>query len=223
MTERNVHVVAHGEGPAVLFTAGWLNGLTIWDGIVEELRVVARCIRWDLPGQGQSPAVGRGNYTRDLILEDLRHVIETEAPDEPVFLVGHSFGGYLSLAYAIEFPEHVAGLGLVAAGPGFRNPDSMEQWNESVRRTAAKTDGLPNGQEEISMHFDSMVMDRLGEITAPVAVIVGERDKGFLASAGVFAKHLNVVSSTVVPEAGHMVHVKFPAAVATAIQTMVTR
>ena len=47
---------------------------------------------------------------------------------------------------------------------------------------------------------------------------MGERDKGFMASADVFAKHLDVTSRTVVPDAGHMVHAKAPAAVAAALR-----
>ena len=60
----------------------------------------------------------------------------------------------------------------------------------------------------ISMHVDAMVMDRMSEIQVPATVIVGERDKRFMASADVFEKYLNVSGRTVVPGAGHMVHVK---------------
>ena len=43
-----------------MFTAGWLNDLSVWDGVVVELGNEARCTRWDLPGQGQSAPAGRG-------------------------------------------------------------------------------------------------------------------------------------------------------------------
>jgi pimeloyl-ACP methyl ester carboxylesterase len=135
----------------------------------------------------------------------------------PAILVGHSLGGYLSLAQAILSPDDVAALVLVAAGPGFRNPDSREQWNESVRKLAAKSD-IPEGMEEISMHTDSMVMDRMSEITVPVFTVIGERDKRFLASADVFDKNLDVKRRDQVADAGHMVHVKQPGPVADAVR-----
>ena len=121
------------------------------------------------------------------------------------------------MALAIEDPERITGLGLVGAGPGFRNPASRDKWNESVDKLAAERD-MPDGLAEISKHVDAMVIDRLTEITAPVAVVVGERDKGFLASAAVFEKNLTVVAHEVVAGAGHMVHAKAAAQVATVLR-----
>ena len=69
------------------------------------------------------------------------------------------------------------------------------------------------------MHVDAMVMDRMSEIDAPTAVIVGERDKAFMASAEVFEKQLNVTARTVVSGAGHMVHAKAASAVAGALRS----
>ena len=108
-------------------------------------------------------------------------------------------------------------LVLIAAGPGFRKEETRNQWNDSVRASAKKMD-IPEGSEEAALHIDSWVIDSLGEITSPVLVIVGEKDKRFAASMAVFEKYLDVRSSVIVPEAGHSVHRKNPQAVAQAIQ-----
>ncbi len=204
-----------GDGPPMLFVHGFLNDASVWSGVMDELQTSFRCVAVDLSGHGRSVGNGPGTYGRDLVLDDLRRVMDHCEIDQAV-LVGHSLGGYLSLALAIEDPARVCGLGLVGAGPGFRNPDSREQWNDSVRSLVADRD-LPNGMEVISMHVDSMVMDRMGEIEVPVAVILGERDKRFMASADVFEKYLNVTSRTIVPDAGHMVHAKGASGVAAAL------
>lgn len=204
-----LHVSDVGHGEPILFLHGWLNDQTIWAGVIAELADSHRCVAVDLRGHGASAAGLPGEYGRSYVLDDLRRVLD-DADLGSATVVGHSLGGYLGLAMAIEDPGRVTGLGLVAAGPGFRNPETREQWNDSVRATAGKSD-LPEGQEEISMHVDAMVIDRLTEITVPVAVVVGERDKRFLASAAVFGKRLDVRGETVVPEAGHMVHLKKPA------------
>ena len=141
---------------------------------MDELQTSFRCIAVDLPGHGRSPGNGPGTYGRDLVLDDLRRVMD-HCEMGPAVLVGHSLGGYLSLALAIEDPARVCGLGLVGAGPGFRNPDSLEQWNDSVRSLVAERD-LPDGMEVISMHVDSMVMDRMGEIEAPVLIATSPQD-----------------------------------------------
>lgn len=216
MASPRLHVEVSGTGPAMLFVHGWLNDTTVWSGVVAELANEFTCISVDLRGHGQSEAAGAGNYGRDLVLDDLRAVLDTHA-DGQAIIVGHSLGGYLALALAIEDPARVTGLGLVAAGPGFRSPKSLEAWNDSVRSIAESRE-LPPGMEVISMHVDSMVMDNLDKITVPAAVVVGERDKRFLASADVFAKHLNIAGSTIVDDAGHMVHAKKPAEVAAALR-----
>ncbi len=207
-----------GDGVPVVYTHGWLNTGEIWSGVVAELDDAVRSVTWDMRGHGRSEAAAPGLYTRDHALADLGRILDIAG--RPAVLVGHSLGGYLSLAQAILRPQDVAGLVLVAAGPGFRSPDSREQWNDSVRVMAAKAENLPPGMEEISMHVDSMVMDRMGEISAPAYTIVGERDKRFQASADVFDKHLDVKRRVQVEGAGHMVHAKQPASVADGVRFM---
>ncbi len=203
-----------GAGTPVVFTHGWLNTGEVWSSAVEHLDGRVRALHWDLRGHGRSEEAGPGNYGRSFALSDLSRMIEVAG--RPAILVGHSLGGYLSLAQTILDPASVAGLVLVAAGPGFRSMVSLEQWNDSVRSMAAEAD-IPPGMEEISMHVDAMVMDRLGEIGVPVMTVVGERDKRFLSSADVFDKHLDVRARTVVSGAGHMVHAKHGEVVAEAI------
>lgn len=215
--ELKLHHTITGSGPAVVFTHGWLNTGEVWAGTVDALDGAATALTWDLRGHGSSDAAAPGHYERADALADLARMVD--AVGRPAVLVGHSLGGYLALAHAIERPEDVAGLVLVAAGPGFRSMKSLEQWNASVEATAADAD-IPEGQERISMHVDSMVMDRLGEISVPVVSVCGERDKRFIASMDIFDKHLDVRERLIVPDAGHMVHAKKPLAVAGAVTTL---
>lgn len=219
-TELHLHHEIAGDGTPVVFTHGWLNTGEVWSGVVAELDGAVRSLTWDLRGHGTSGAAAPGEYTRGHALADLSRMVE--AAGRPAILVGHSLGGYLSLAHAILTPADVAGLVLVAAGPGFRSDDSREQWNVNVREIAAGRDELPEGQVEITEHVDSLVIDRLGEITVPVVTLVGERDKRFLASADVFDKHLDVRRRTTLPDAGHMLHAKQPGEVAGAVRELAT-
>jgi 2-succinyl-6-hydroxy-2,4-cyclohexadiene-1-carboxylate synthase len=56
--------------------------------------------------------------------------------------------------------------------------------------------------------------DRLGELAAPVELVVGERDEKFRAIAERMAAALPAARLHVVPGAGHAVHVEAPGAVA---------
>ena len=82
-------------------------------------------VAWDLLGHGQSPVPEDPElYSRDGALDDLDDVI-AELEEKPT-LIGHSLGGYLSLAYAATRPGAIRGMVVMATGPGFRDPDKRE-------------------------------------------------------------------------------------------------
>jgi 2-succinyl-6-hydroxy-2,4-cyclohexadiene-1-carboxylate synthase len=64
------------------------------------------------------------------------------------------------------------------------------------------------------------VWDRLGELTVPVALVVGERDEKFRGIATRMAAGLPRAQVVVVPGAGHAVHLEAPDAVAEVIEAM---
>ena len=169
MDSGGLHVETRGSGsPPIVFTHGFARDGHAWDRQVEALAGDHFVVTWDMRGHGRSPAPA-GDYTRELALADLRRVAEVATADGrgPAVLVGHSLGGYLSLAYTLTWPETVAGLVLLSTGPGFRNPDSMVAYNRSIDKVAAAGNIAPNAAE-VAVHRDSMVIDRLAEITCPV-------------------------------------------------------
>ncbi len=209
---------SQGSGPLLVFTHGWVNDRTVWNPLIQNLSADHMAVSWDLRGHGESDTPPPGSYSREHALSDLRAVLD--AVGRPAILVGHSLGGYLSLAHALDCPEDIAGLVLIAAGPGFRNAEAREEWNDAVRASAEKLDQAP-GVEEISMHVDSEVIDHLTDISASTLVILGERDKRFAAASSLFSRDLNVHESVVIPDQGHMVHLKAPDRCADAIRSFV--
>ena len=217
--EVNIVGETAGVGPQIVCINGWANSRDVWSGLSENLSKDHQVTTWDLRGHGDSGAPPPGNYGREEALKDISAVLDEVG--RPCILVGHSLGGYLSLAYALEKPDEVSAMVLVAAGPGFRKIEAREEWNESVRQSAVKLD-LAEGAEELSMHVDSHVIDHLDEIKAPTFLVLGERDKRFAASAAVFERYLNVKGTLVVPDAGHMVHVKACNEVAETVRSFVS-
>ena len=205
----------HTTWPPIVATTGWANDRSVWTPMVDDLCSDHLITTWDLRGHGASGAPPPGCYTRAHALGDLAAVLDRAG--RPAVLMGHSLGGFLSLAHAVDHPEEVAGLVLVATGPGFRKVNAREQWNESVREAAAGID-LPPGAEEISMHHDAHVIDHLAQVSVRVLVLLGERDTRFAASAALFERDLDVRETVVVPDMGHMVHVKAPGECAAAVR-----
>lgn len=83
----------------------------------------------DLRGHGQSKGnrghVARfGDYMADAqVLIDLAH---EKTPDVPVFLVGHSMGGLITLAYTLKHPDELSGI--IVSSPGLRPILSVPGW-----------------------------------------------------------------------------------------------
>ncbi|MBT3246030.1 MAG: alpha/beta fold hydrolase [Actinobacteria bacterium] len=213
-----IATTSRGNGPSLVFTHGWANDRSVWTPIADDLADDHAVTTWDLRGHGESDTPQPGNYSRQNALGDMNAVVD--GTNRPAVLIGHSLGGYLSLAYALAHPDDVSALVLVASGPGFRKVEARDEWNEAVVASTKKL-GLPPGVEELSMHVDSMVIDRLTEITAPVLILLGERDRRFAAAAGLFQRDLDVRDTVIVPDQGHMVHVKAARQCADAIRSFV--
>lgn len=71
-------------------------------------------VLYDLRGHGRSERPTTGYALADHVA-DLEGLLEAAGIDEPVALLGNSFGGGVALAYAIAHPDRVAGLALVEA------------------------------------------------------------------------------------------------------------
>jgi proline iminopeptidase len=88
-----------------------------WDVLAKKRRVIF----YDQRGTGRSPSAKAQTYTlADQIndLEDLRAHLGADR----IELLGHSWGGYLVMAYAAQHPEHISHLIIVdSAAPKFKD------------------------------------------------------------------------------------------------------
>jgi pimeloyl-ACP methyl ester carboxylesterase len=211
MSGAGLHIEARGRGPAVVFTHGFGRTGATWARQADALAGDHHVVTWDLRGHGGSETPP-GPYTREDALADLATVVEAAAAEGggPALLVGHSLGGYLSLAHTLFRPETVRGLALLSTGPGFRNPESREQYNRGIARVAAAS-GLPERVSRVAVQTDSMVIDRLGEITCPTVVICGVDDRPvYVAGVRYLAGRLPDARLVEIAGAGHEPHVDRP-------------
>lgn len=99
-----------GDGPAVLFSHGFLMDHTMFDEQVAALADEFRCIAWDERGFGATRATGPFSYWDSA--DDALGLLDHLGIDRAVF-VGMSQGGFLSLRAALRAPDRVAGLVLI--------------------------------------------------------------------------------------------------------------
>jgi len=113
---------AKGIGNPLVFLHGFLESSKIWEPFIDELSKKRQVICIDLPGHGKS-GVLNPVHTMELFAEAVRAVLQ-HLKVKKVSLIGHSMGGYVSLAFCEKFPDLTESLVLLNSTP---KPDSEEK------------------------------------------------------------------------------------------------
>jgi pimeloyl-ACP methyl ester carboxylesterase len=203
-----VHIEQRGEGPPLVFIHGMGVSSESWKAQMDALEDRFTVVALDLLGHGRSPVPADPElYSRDGALDDLDEVLDSLDPGlgKPI-LVGHSLGGYLALAYAATRPDRIRGLVVLATGPGFRDPEKREAWNERSRRNAHRF-GVEPQVAGLNLQHDSLVMDQLAKIELPTLVLAGSADDASYSGAGRYLERKMPDARFVSIEGGgHLMH-----------------
>ena len=201
---KEIHVEEAGEGPALVFTHGFGGSTRTWDAQIAHFSKHYHTLRWDMLGHGRSAAPEDPSlYTRERALDELARMIDRAGGE--VVLIGHSLGGYLSQHHAMNHPQGIRGVALLATGPGFRDAEKRELWNDRSPK-AARMFGLPEQAAGLMVQPDDRVMAGLEELTMPVLLLAAERDRQYRNAMEYMKGRIAGAQHCVVPEAGHMLH-----------------
>jgi len=180
---RPMHYAEVGDPakPLVVFVHGSPGS---WDAFINfmtrpELLEQARIISVDRPGFGES-GPGRPERSLERQAAAINHIIEQRNAGRPAILVGHSYGGPVIARMAIDRPDLVEGLVLVAASV---DPQLEEtKWFQIPAHWPFMRWILPgmlvvSNEEILALKGELEAMAPLwGRITVPVTVIQGEAD-----------------------------------------------
>lgn len=201
---------AEGSGPAVVLIHAGVANRTMWDDQVAALKDAYRVIRYDTRGYGETETEAVEFSNRGDIAALLDHLDEAAA-----HVVGLSRGGQIALDFAIESPDRVRSLTVVAGGiGGYESPAEMppEAWEPVEAMWKAKewekltdwetafwadgpgqsADRVPEVRQRVQdwvldnyraekeegqpQPLDPPAVGRLGEVKAPVLVMLGTLD-----------------------------------------------
>jgi pimeloyl-ACP methyl ester carboxylesterase len=98
-----------GSGDPVMFVHGFGEDGNVWDKQVEHLKSNYHLIVPDLPGSGKSEMID------DMSMEGMEEVLHTIIHEENIdkcTVIGHSMGGYITLALVESYWNHVNAFGL---------------------------------------------------------------------------------------------------------------
>ena len=98
-----------GEGSTIVFLHGFLGDSSIWESSSKRLTEKDfQVLGIDLPGHGKS-AILQKPLTMELMAEVVKKVLDENHILEATF-IGHSMGGYVTLAFAEKHSKYINGL-----------------------------------------------------------------------------------------------------------------
>jgi pimeloyl-ACP methyl ester carboxylesterase len=220
--------VSGADPPDYLCIHGLVDGLAIWDDLADPLAERGRVARYDQRAHGESTAPP-GPCRREDLAADAVAVLDALGVGRAV-LVGHSLGGIVAMTTALEYPERVAGLVLI--GTASQCSEKAAGWYERIaragerkgnaglaraiygehsdRRVVGDAPGIAQVTRTLCSLFDAPLTPRLGEISCPVLLLVGEKDPMGPEASEIIWRSLTEATLEIVPERGHWLHVEAP-------------
>jgi pimeloyl-ACP methyl ester carboxylesterase len=125
-----LHYLDRGEGPCLVLLHGYLESAEIWDSFADRIPQGYRLIIPDLPGHGSSGTWGT-LHSMDDLAGAVRALVEKEGIGK-IFLVGHSMGGYVLMAFAELFPEKLLGYSLFHSTPFADSDEKRENRDREI-------------------------------------------------------------------------------------------
>ncbi|HEX4183144.1 MAG TPA: alpha/beta fold hydrolase [Caulobacteraceae bacterium] len=236
----NIYYEVHGEGPVILLSHGYSATSQMWRGQIEPLSKSHKLVTWDMRGHGQSDyPEDLAAYSEAATVADMAALLDTVGAEKAV-IGGLSLGGYMSLAFHRAHPDRVSALLIIDTGPGYRNDEARDGWNQNALRTADRyereglgrqaeaspevrmsqhrnAEGLARAARGMLTQRDAEVINSLPTIAVPAIVVVGADDKPFLNAADYMAAKIPGAKKVVIPNAGHSANIDQPEAFSRAI------
>jgi pimeloyl-ACP methyl ester carboxylesterase len=128
--EGKIHYFDKGTGAVIILIHGYLESSEIWNSLAAKLSKHFRIISIDLPGHGLSDV-----YQVSSSMEFMAIMIKKLLDDlgiKKVFMIGHSLGGYVTLAFLELYPGRLSGYCLFHSQPFADSPEAIEKREREI-------------------------------------------------------------------------------------------
>lgn len=168
-----------GSGNPIVLLHGYLESSEVWKEFAEQLAHSFRVIAIDLPGHGSS-AVYSGNHTMEFMADAVNEVL-TGLNIKKAFMIGHSLGGYVTLAFLELYANILNGYCLFHSHPFADTEETIKKREREIKivRMGKKYLMYP---DNVSLMFASSNLDRFKDELALLKNIAsGLSDEGVIA------------------------------------------
>jgi len=188
----DVNYVQYGnkKGPNVILLHGWQQNIEMMKSVGDGISNISYVTIVDLPGHGESD-IPKYPWTLYDYVECLHELIEHLKIDNPI-LVGHSFGGKISLLYATKY--QVKKLVVMASPYKAKNSKSLkvkilkgvkkvinikslEEWAKKHFGSTDYRNANPMMREIMVNHVNLDITNELFKIKCPTLIVWGTLDR----------------------------------------------
>jgi pimeloyl-ACP methyl ester carboxylesterase len=128
--DKKIFFAESGKGKTIVLLHGFTETSKIWDSFRDQLSESFRVIAIDLAGHGKSESL-EPIHTMELQADVVYEVLKQRKVKKCV-MIGHSMGGYVTLVFALKYPEMLKGLCLFHSHPFPDSPEDRKNRDRTI-------------------------------------------------------------------------------------------
>ena len=122
---------AYGNGPAIVLLHGFLESSKMWESLLPLIAKNHTVVTLDFPGLGKSGVIGE-IHTMETMAEVVDSILIHFNIESATF-IGHSMGGYVTLAIAELYPDKVEKIVLLNSTPVADSDERKKTRDRAIR------------------------------------------------------------------------------------------
>lgn len=126
-----ISYAVNGNGNPVVLVHGFGEDSEVWKKQVDFLQKDFKLIVPDLPGSGKSTLLNKENEQISDYAEVIKAILDEENIQNCI-MIGHSMGGYITLAFAEKYPEMLSAFGLFHSGAYADDAEKIETRKKGI-------------------------------------------------------------------------------------------
>ena len=164
-----IHYEIKGSGPAMVLLHGFMESLEMWYPFLPSLCKDFSVVMIDLPGHGKSVSPKK-EYSMEFMADKIKEILDKEGIKKCT-MIGHSMGGYVTLAFAKAYPGILNGIALFHSHPDADTPEAMKNRERTINivkkdKTGFIREFIPSLYAEQNRQMLQSQIDRQKEIAA---------------------------------------------------------